>query len=121
MPTLRQALLEQTRLRESNPILPQDFFHFMYSTSYSMDPNTLFKESSPQTVATASLIKGVSGKRSKRGLYKNSGPDRLALKNNGIWPCLLTYQWYHVCPRSASDSNSYLSLVTNPHLSDLGT
>ena len=104
-PTLRQALLEQTRLREGNPILPPDFFQFRYSTSYSMDPHALFKESNPQSVATAPLLKGVGGKMSKSGLYtSNSGPDRPALKNNGIRPCPLTYQWYHVWAQSGSDT-----------------
>ena len=36
-PTLRQALPEQTRPREGNPILPPYFFQFRYSTSYSMN------------------------------------------------------------------------------------
>ena len=112
-PTLNQALLEQTRLREGNPILPPEFSKFRYSTSYSMDPQALFKESSPQTVAIAPLIKGVSGKRSKSGLYtSNFGPDRPALKNNAIWPCPLTYQWYH----GWAQSGSYTPIPIYPKL-----
>ena len=33
------------------------------------EPHALFKESSPQSVATAPLLKGVGGKRSKRAVY----------------------------------------------------
>ena len=85
-----------------------------------MDPQTLFKESSAQTVATTPLINWVSEKKSNLRylctyLY---WPDRPALIN-GIGSCPLTDQWYHGWAQSGSMLRSLVILSDEPHPSIL--
>ena len=122
--TLRHAFPGQTRLREGNTLLatPRLFpVQVLYILLY--EPHALFNDSYPQTVATAPLIKGVGGKRSKSGLYTpNSGPDRPALKKKkGIRPCPLTYQWIIGEPRAAVILQSLSILSYKPPPIHLGT
>ena len=68
------------------------------------EPHALFKDSSPQSVATAPQINGVGGRGPKVAcIHLTLGLTDLHFKN-GIRPCLLTYQWYHRRALSGSDT-----------------
>ena len=65
------------------------------SAKLLFEPHALFKDSSPQTVATVSLIKGVGERDPKvTCIHLTLGRTDLHFKNS-IRPCPLTYQWYY--------------------------
>ena len=103
-PTLRQALREQTRNREGNPILPPDFFQFRHSTSYSMDFTHCSKNLVLNQWPQHRYLKEWAERCPKVAcIHITLGRTDLHFKN-GIRPCPLTYQWYHRRALSGSDT-----------------